>query len=95
MHLFKDQRRCIFITMEQFPGYIGKGKKQNSITVYNIVYNSVLRKGRADLYIRYLYMRYSRTSLAVQWLRLRASIAGDVGSIPGQGTKILHAERHG
>ena len=28
--------------------------------------------------------------LAAQWLRLRASIAGDVGSIPGSG-KILHA----
>ena len=28
------------------------------------------------------------TSLVVQWLRLRASTAGGVGSIPGQGTKI-------
>ena len=31
------------------------------------------------------------TSLAVQWLRLCASSAGGVGSIPGQGTKIPHA----
>ena len=31
------------------------------------------------------------TSLAVQWLRLRASNAGGEGSIPGQGTKIPHA----
>ena len=31
------------------------------------------------------------TSLAVQWLRLRASTARDEGSIPGQGTKIPHA----
>ena len=30
------------------------------------------------------------TSLAVQWLRLCASTAGGTGSIPGQGTKILH-----
>ena len=30
------------------------------------------------------------TSLVVQWLRLHASTAGDMGSIPGQGTKILH-----
>ena len=30
------------------------------------------------------------TSLAVQWLRLRASTAGGVGSIPGRGTKIPH-----
>ena len=27
----------------------------------------------------------------VQWLRLHASIAGGIGSIPGWGTKILHA----
>ena len=31
----------------------------------------------------------------VQWLRLRASNAWGVGSIPGQGTKIPHATRHG
>ena len=31
------------------------------------------------------------TSLAVQWLRLGASTAGGMGSIPGWGTKILHA----
>ena len=29
-----------------------------------------------------------RTSLLVQWLRLHASTAEDVDSIPGQGTKI-------
>ena len=28
------------------------------------------------------------TSLAVQWLRLHTSTAGDTGSIPGRGTKI-------
>ena len=27
----------------------------------------------------------------VQWLRLCTSTAGDMGSIPGRGTKILHA----
>ena len=32
-----------------------------------------------------------RTSLAVQWLRLHASTAGGMGSIPGQGTKIPQA----
>ena len=31
------------------------------------------------------------TFLAVQWLRLHASNAGGVGSIPCQGTKIPHA----
>ena len=30
------------------------------------------------------------TSLVVQWLRLCASTAGGMGSIPGQGIKILH-----
>ena len=35
------------------------------------------------------------TSLAVQWLRLRTSNAGGMGSIPGQGAKILHAVWHG
>ena len=29
--------------------------------------------------------------LAVQWLRLQASMSGVTGSIPGQGTKIPHA----
>ena len=33
------------------------------------------------------------TSLAVQWLGLRASTAGDTGSTPGWGTKIPHAVR--
>ena len=31
-----------------------------------------------------------KTSLAVQWLRIHASSAKDVGSNPGQGTKISH-----
>ena len=34
------------------------------------------------------------TSLVVQWLRLHVSNVGGMGSIPGQGTKIPHAE-HG
>ena len=32
-----------------------------------------------------------RNSLAVQWLGLCSSTAGDLGSIPGWGTKILQA----
>ena len=35
-----------------------------------------------------------RTSLVVWWLRLCASTAGGVGSIPGPGAKILRASRH-
>ena len=34
------------------------------------------------------------TSLVVQSLRLRASTAGGTGSIPGRGTKVLHAAWH-
>ena len=34
------------------------------------------------------------TSLAIQWLRLCASTAGSEGSIPGRGTKILHASQN-
>ena len=33
------------------------------------------------------------TSLVVHWLRLGTSTAGSSGSIPGQGTKIMHAVR--
>ena len=33
------------------------------------------------------------TSLVVQWLRLRGSNPDGMGSIPGQGTRILHASR--
>ena len=33
--------------------------------------------------------------MAVQWLRLQASTAGNMGSTPGRGTKILHVTRYG
>jgi len=35
------------------------------------------------------------TPLVVQWLRFRASNAGGTGLIPGQGTEIPHAVKHG
>ena len=35
------------------------------------------------------------TSLVVQWLKLHASKAGGMGSIPGRGTKIPYAIGHG
>ena len=35
------------------------------------------------------------TFLVVQWLRLHASTAEGLGSIPGQGTKIPHAVWYG
>ena len=34
------------------------------------------------------------TSLVVHWLRIHTSTAGDVGSIPGRGTRIPHAVWH-
>ena len=34
------------------------------------------------------------TSLVVQWLKLQASTAGRIVSIPGQGIKIPHATMH-
>ena len=37
----------------------------------------------------------SGTSLAGQWLKLCASTARGSGPIPGRGTKIAHATRHG
>ena len=38
---------------------------------------------------------HAGNSLAVQWLGHRASTVGGTGSIPGQGTKILHAVQCG
>ena len=37
------------------------------------------------------YSLLCEISLVVQWLRLHTPNAGGRGSIPGQGTKILHA----
>ena len=37
----------------------------------------------------------ARVALLVQWLRLHASTSGDTGSVPGQGTEILHATQRG
>ena len=34
-------------------------------------------------------------SLVVQWLGFRASTAGGMGSVPGQGTKIPQTTQHG
>ena len=52
----------------------------------------------ARIFIRGLLINKNKekgTSLVVQWLRLRPSTAGDWGSIPGQGAKIVHpACRH-
>ena len=41
--------------------------------------------------LEHTYTIFLGTSLTIQWLRLCASNAGGVGSIPGWGAKILHA----
>ena len=43
----------------------------------------------------YIKLAHWGTSLAVKRLGLCRSTAGGMGSTPGQGTKILHAKRHG
>ena len=47
-------------------------------------------------YIVYeLQKLYAGNSLAAQWLKLRDSTAGGLGSIPDRGTKIPHASSYG
>ena len=41
-----------------------------------------------------LKLAQTRNSLAVQWLKLRASPAAGMGSITGQGNKIPHTVLH-
>ena len=43
------------------------------------------------VYIGVIKIGHQGTSLAVQWLSLRASNTGGAGLIPAWGTKILHA----
>ena len=50
---------------------------------------------RKHLMKQHTIMTDGGTSLAVQWLRLRAANAGGEGSIPGGRTGILHAPRGG
>jgi hypothetical protein len=51
--------------------------------MYNIIYETTTTKKKDEDFLG--------TSLAVQWLRLNASNAGDTGSISCWGTKILYA----
>ena len=59
-----------------------------------------VREGEAEMgkwewgSFKFSFKTTLRTSLEVQWLGLRASTAGDMGSIPGQGTKNPQAARH-
>ena len=45
------------------------------------------------LLLKFSYKTWKGTSLVVQWLRLHAPNAGDMGLIPGQGTKIPQAPK--
>ena len=64
------------------------------------VKSSLFNSGNANLTRKIIFQkldlgfpleRRKRTTLVVQWLRLRASNTGRVGSILGWGTKIPHA----
>ena len=50
-----------------------------------------MRKAKGNSFLK----PHLGTSLAVQWLKLCSSTAGDLGLIPGQGTRILHTVRCG
>ena len=59
-------------------------------TSYN--FRITLPTGKRALLIHALLLEMLLgTSLVVQWLGFHAITAGDTGSIPGQGTKILQA----
>ena len=51
-------------------------------------------KGHQTLRDSWKEENFRGTSLVVQWLRLHASTAGGVSSVPGWETKILHAAWH-
>ena len=63
-------------------------KFQSYINIENIIMNLIIILPRLNNYKR-------QTSLAIQWLRPHTFNAGGMGSIPGQGTKVLHAAWHG
>ena len=59
-----------------------------------LIFDATKSKRNVKLFSCYHYLHANTgTSLAVQWLRPRASTAGGMGSIPGWGTKIPHAVR--
>ena len=53
------------------------------------------RRGKVNLDEEVVTHCNGRWKEGVQWLRLYASTAGGAGSVPGQGTKILHAAQRG
>ena len=70
--------------MENFSRGLLCGLLYHSLSSYKMQTVSLTRKSRKTV---------PGTSLAVQWSRRHASNAGGTDSIPGWGTKILHAPR--
>ena len=54
--------------------------------------DNCIRRGKDRTHDCSVEMDILETSLEIQWLRIQASTAGDMGLIPGWGTKIPHVE---
>ena len=61
---------------------------------FSLVWEMTAAQG-LDSLIYLLKDPMAETSLTVQWLGIQASNAGDMGLIPSQGAKILHAKGWG
>ena len=53
--------------------------------------NGIISSSQHRPFYNFIQHTFTGTSLAVQWLRLHAPNAVGMGSIPGQGTKIVQA----
>ena len=63
--------------------------KHNQLS-YIICKKMISSTGSKDGVVRAMNNKGWGTSLAVQWLRFHTPNAGDTGSIPGWGTKIMN-----
>ena len=81
----------------RWEGGLGRGRHTYTCGWFMLMWNKTHHNIVISLQLKKLTEKKHswRTSLAVQWLRLCDSIAGGMGLIPGQGTKILHAMCHG
>ena len=85
----KEMRHCDWLRLPRAPEEWSQGLCDESLA--SLKQGSLKKergKGRQHCSLKDVQ---NGTSLAVQWLRLCASNAGDMGSIPGWGTKIPHA----
>ena len=88
----KDQKCGFYSCHVQGSSSLSKGPLHRSQNFTHWTTREVLRILFNTLWLTILK---SETSLVVQWLRLCASTAGGIGSIPGWGTKIWHAVQSG